>query len=236
MKIAIMVVLQLIFSMLTTSVAAQAPSTLGTFYDPQEIQSLATRYTIVSEAGEYRAIDSNGVIAYSSMDPGAVLQFAIDEVQVIGGRIILRDGDIFTYTSVIPQFRPNTMEWVSIVGYGATIKLTEQAYRAFDFDKQADFDVFGHIHLEGFTVDANQVQKSNTNHVLLGFYRDSIRESNVSVDSLIVENVRVLNVYADEGICRPRIGAEPFALLHEGSSAGTLLEEYLGLRYGDNRR
>ena len=161
------------------------------------IQSLATLYTIINDGVNYKAIDPNGATAYSSTDPGSVLQSTIDDAQAIGGRIVLRDGDTFTYTSTIPQFRPNTTKWVSIVGYGATIELTATAYRVFDFDKQADFDVFGQIHLEGFTVDANLVNTSNANHVLLGFNEDNKRARDVSVDGIIVKNVQVLDVYAD---------------------------------------
>ena len=161
------------------------------------IQSLATLYTIINDGVSYKAIDSSGATAYSSTDFGSVLQYTIDDAQITGGRIVLRDGDTFTYTSTIPKFRPNSTKWVSIVGYGATIELAATAYRVFDFDKQTDFDVFGRIHLEGFTVDANLVNTSNANHVLLGFTKDNHRARDVSIDGIIVKNVRVLDVFAD---------------------------------------
>ncbi len=186
-------------------------------------QSLEALYTIINDTGIYKAIDAEGATAYSSTDPGSVLQSAIDDAQNAGGQIVFRSGDTFTYTSIIPAFRPNKTEWVSIVGHGATIELTATAYRAFDFDKQADFDVFGRIRLEGFTVDANLVNTSNFNHVLLGFLKDNSRARNVSLDGIIVKDVRVLNVFADGS------GADHAVVLHLSPfcSRGAAQEPYL---------
>lgn len=192
-------------------------------FTSSSIQSLATLYTIVKDGVNYKALNSDGVAAYSSADPGLVLQSAIDDAHDSGGRIVLRAGDTFTYTSTIPQFRPNTTKWVSIVGYGATIELTATAYRVFDFDKQADFDIFGRIHLEGFTIDANLVSTSSVNHVLLGFYKDNNRERDVSVDEIIVKNVQVHDVYADSS------GADVALVLQLSTlcTRGSVQEPYL---------
>ena len=187
------------------------------------IQSLPTLFTVINDGGNYKAINSNGSTVYSSNDPGSVLQSAIDDAHTTGGKIILRSGDTFTYTSTIPQFRPNTTQWISIVGYGATIKLGIPAYRTFDFDKQADFDIFGHIHLEGFTVDANLINTSIDNHVLLGFNKDNNRAMDVSIDGIIVKNIKVTDVYADG------TGADHALVLHLAPfcTRGATQEPYL---------
>jgi hypothetical protein len=156
-----------------------------------------------------------GKIDFSGTNAAGVLQRAIDALGSTGGLITLRSGTyVWESVPALPKDLPN---WLKIVGEsGTVIKLTAKGPRAFDFHKTADYDTFRNIWLEGFTVDCNNV--GGQHHLVVGTYINGSPVSNINVDSLVVKNIKTINVPVDSTETNHRINV----CINPERSAGSL--------------
>jgi hypothetical protein len=138
--------------------------------------------------------DITGKIDFSGTDPAAVLQSAIDALAKTGGTIVLAPGT-YIWQSVpgLPKDLPN---WLKIVGDGdVTIQLTANGPRAFDFRKPADYDTFRNIWIENLVIDCNNV--GGQNHVIVGTYQNGRGLDRISIENIVIRNVKTINVPVD---------------------------------------
>lgn len=150
---------------------------------------LPADYVVYSSAGVYYGRSPLGT-DYSGADPGAVIQSCITALGAGGGTIMLR-GSI-AYTSTIPGLPRSLTGRLRICGTGSTkITLASGALRAFDWAKIADYDVFQHIDIGGFTVDCNSL--GGAHHVVLGPWQNGSWQRTINLDDVHVHDIRIIN-------------------------------------------
>jgi hypothetical protein len=85
---------------------------------------------------------------------------------------------------------------LTISGYGATLKLTASAPRAFDIGRTANDQTFRNVVIEGLTVDAGNV--GGRHHVLIGGYiNGSDTLTRLNIENVVLRDLFITNVLTD---------------------------------------
>jgi hypothetical protein len=157
----------------------------------------------MADGNATKAMNSlTGNVEYAGTDAAAVVQSVINHLAGTGGLIELAPG-IYVWETV-PAFPRDLPSWLKIVGdEGAVIRLTLSGPRAFDFDKEADYDTFRNIWIENLFIDCNNV--GGWNHVVLGTLRNGVSQSRINIENLMIRNVTTMNVPVDPTLTNHRL-------------------------------
>lgn len=147
---------------------------------------------IRKKRGPYLARNQRkGKPLYRGPDAGAAIQAAIDHLSASGGDIVLRRG-LYEYDRIVPTLPSGLVRWIRIIGNGATVRLSDDAPRAFDVTRQADYDNFRYLWIEGISVDAANI--ATANHILFGNRVDRPEFSQrIGYSWIVLRNLRVFN-------------------------------------------
>lgn len=85
--------------------------------------------------------------------------------------------------------------WLTLSGYGATIRLSANVPRFLDFNRTADYQTFAYFRVEGFAVDGANV--AGMNHVVGFSFIDGAPLARFNAESIVVRDVRAYNVLTD---------------------------------------
>lgn len=138
----------------------------------------------------------------SNADAAAVVQACITQLGAGGGTIQLVPGS-FAWGS-IPKLTRNLTGRLAIKGCpGTVLVMSDGGRRIFDWDKQADHDLFHLIELGNFDIDASPLSglagSHRQNHVLVGNYKDGNGTSllRYNVDRLWIHDIECTGVPTD---------------------------------------
>lgn len=147
-----------------------------------------------------------GAVGDGLTDDSAAIQEAIDALSTTGGIVYLPKGT-YKLTSATLKFPHSNTGWIWIVGAGqdaTVIKLSTGARRAFDFNRTANDQTFKKIGLTGFSVNADNLGGSH--HVIIGTFIGGATQERISLEDIIIQNVRAYNVLTDSTLTNKRWG------------------------------
>lgn len=137
------------------------------------------------------------------------------------GVVVLGPG-VFQWNAEVVQL-PRNATGVKVVGSGedvTTIRLSNNAPRAFDFGKVADYDVFQNLELSDFTVDCNGI--GGQHHVVVGTYIRGVVTTRISVNKFRLRRIATINVPTDQTMVNHRLNVYIMPQFNTADTPGTV--------------
>jgi len=142
------------------------------------------------------SVEEFGANGSDQTDDTAAIQSAIDSLGKNGGTVVFPSG-VYMVSNPVKLPSGNLSE-LDIVGYEATIKLTNTKPRFLAWNRTASGQVFRNISVVGFTVDANGKHPASGSYSVLGFDDANIggygTPYSISIENITVLDCDVVNV------------------------------------------
>lgn len=153
-----------------------------------------------ADNGGFYAID-RAVTPYGYDRAG--LQQATDDIGG-DGTLVLEPNAVYTLDTVGPLLLPAGVAGLTIVGNGATIRLSAVAPCAFHFERTADYDVFRNLKVTDLVIDRDNVNPLGRSATIVSATGDQ----RVNWENITLERIKVVNCPAGDTDPQPNIDHE----------------------------